>query len=344
MELGEKIKSLRLAAKLTQDDLASKLDISSQAVSKWENGSSAPDIYMLPKLSVIFGVTIDDLFDMTVENKLHRIENMLIIESSLSDETFNSTERFLKDQLVNNADIGKIYSLLGRLYHHRMTYDSYWVSHYTRESLKERPDENESHWFLQMSEGAAISDWNIRQHNKTIMFYKKMMHDFPNIPKLYLELIENLLLDCRTVEAHDVLKKYKLIPEHQEKNVIIYETKIAMREGKFEEAEKCINKLLSEYPNDSIALFKAAGYYADRCDYEKALIYYKEAHEKSIKPRYTDSLLAQASIYEIQDNYKEAIKCYEQTIKNLKEEWNTAEGAEIERIKEEINRLKELMA
>lgn len=40
MILGEKIKSLRLAAKLTQDKLAGKLDISSQAVSKWENGVS----------------------------------------------------------------------------------------------------------------------------------------------------------------------------------------------------------------------------------------------------------------------------------------------------------------
>ncbi len=51
MILGEKIRALRLAAKLTQDELSGKLEISSQAISKWENGSCAPDIYMLPKLS-----------------------------------------------------------------------------------------------------------------------------------------------------------------------------------------------------------------------------------------------------------------------------------------------------
>lgn len=95
MILGEKIKALRLAAKLTQDELAGKLEISSQAISKWENGSCAPDIYMLPNLSVIFGVTIDELFDITIENKLHRIENMLMIEDSISDESFNNTEKFL---------------------------------------------------------------------------------------------------------------------------------------------------------------------------------------------------------------------------------------------------------
>lgn len=78
MILGEKIRALRLAAKLTQDELSGKLEISSQAISKWENGSCAPDIYMLPKLSVIFGVTIDELFDITIKNKLHRIENMLV--------------------------------------------------------------------------------------------------------------------------------------------------------------------------------------------------------------------------------------------------------------------------
>lgn len=95
MILGEMIRALRLAAKLTQDELAGKLEISSQAISKWENGSCAPDIYMLLKLSVIFGVTIDELFDITIENKLHRIENMLMIEDSISDESFNNTEKFL---------------------------------------------------------------------------------------------------------------------------------------------------------------------------------------------------------------------------------------------------------
>lgn len=47
---------------LTQLQLADYLGVSSQAVSKWEQGSSAPDISLLPGLSKIFGVSINELF------------------------------------------------------------------------------------------------------------------------------------------------------------------------------------------------------------------------------------------------------------------------------------------
>ena len=51
MMIGEKIKTLRREMKLTQEQLAEYLDISSQAVSKWETGISSPDIDMLPRLA-----------------------------------------------------------------------------------------------------------------------------------------------------------------------------------------------------------------------------------------------------------------------------------------------------
>lgn len=49
MELGNKIKSLRLRAGLTQEMLAEELGVSFQTISKWENSVCAPDISMLEK-------------------------------------------------------------------------------------------------------------------------------------------------------------------------------------------------------------------------------------------------------------------------------------------------------
>lgn len=63
MTIGDKIRALRKRKKLTQEQLAEYLNISSQAVSKWETGLSAPDIDMLPRLAVFFGVTVDELLD-----------------------------------------------------------------------------------------------------------------------------------------------------------------------------------------------------------------------------------------------------------------------------------------
>ena len=65
MELGKKIKQLRFKAGLTQEQLAEKLGIGAQSVSKWENAVAMPDITALPLLAEIFGVSIDDLFDLS---------------------------------------------------------------------------------------------------------------------------------------------------------------------------------------------------------------------------------------------------------------------------------------
>ena len=62
LNISENIKQLRQEQKITQKDLAKHMNVSHQTVSKWETGSRAPDIQMLPMLASFFGVSIDDLF------------------------------------------------------------------------------------------------------------------------------------------------------------------------------------------------------------------------------------------------------------------------------------------
>lgn len=57
----KKIAALRREKNLRQDDLAEMLLVSPQAVSKWENDQTCPDISLLPKLAEILGVTVDEL-------------------------------------------------------------------------------------------------------------------------------------------------------------------------------------------------------------------------------------------------------------------------------------------
>ncbi len=59
--LGMKISELRKTHKMTQDELAEKMGVSSQAVSKWENDLSIPDLPLLIELANFFHVTLDDL-------------------------------------------------------------------------------------------------------------------------------------------------------------------------------------------------------------------------------------------------------------------------------------------
>lgn len=61
MTVNEKIKELRVEKKMSQEKLAEQMDISRQAVAKWESGTSLPDTQHLLKLSQIFNVPVEEI-------------------------------------------------------------------------------------------------------------------------------------------------------------------------------------------------------------------------------------------------------------------------------------------
>ena len=68
MTMGEKIQDLRRRSGMSQDALAEQLGVSRQAVSKWENDLSCPDISLLPGLCRILGITSDELLSLRVKH------------------------------------------------------------------------------------------------------------------------------------------------------------------------------------------------------------------------------------------------------------------------------------
>ena len=68
MTIGRRIAQLRREKGLTQDELSQMMEVSAQAVSKWENAQTCPDISSLPKLAKILGVTVDELLSGKEEN------------------------------------------------------------------------------------------------------------------------------------------------------------------------------------------------------------------------------------------------------------------------------------
>lgn len=71
--LGINLKELRTKEGLTQEQLAYEFDVSSQSISRWENGSTYPDVVMLPVIASYFNVSIDTLVgyakECTVEER-----------------------------------------------------------------------------------------------------------------------------------------------------------------------------------------------------------------------------------------------------------------------------------
>lgn len=76
MNIGNKIKELRRARGITQEQLADSIGVTFQAVSKWECGISLPDITIAPSLASYFGVSLDELFDYNMREMEAEVETI----------------------------------------------------------------------------------------------------------------------------------------------------------------------------------------------------------------------------------------------------------------------------
>lgn len=68
--ISDNLKSLRKRCRLTQEQVAEKLNVSRQAVSKWESGETIPDIYNCFEIAKLYDVTLDDLVNQKYSSKL----------------------------------------------------------------------------------------------------------------------------------------------------------------------------------------------------------------------------------------------------------------------------------
>lgn len=98
MNIGAKIRAFRKEKRVTQEELAEYLHISSQAVSKWETGASSPDIDMLPKLAIYFGTTLDNLLNFDQSRVDAAIEEILM-ESGRGGNDPARSEAYLRKAL-----------------------------------------------------------------------------------------------------------------------------------------------------------------------------------------------------------------------------------------------------
>jgi transcriptional regulator with XRE-family HTH domain len=92
LNIGENIRRLRRAADMTQEQLADKLGVAFQSISRWENGTTYPDIEFLPALAGIFGVTVDELMggeairrDEEIARKMNEFRELCSSETTTAE-------------------------------------------------------------------------------------------------------------------------------------------------------------------------------------------------------------------------------------------------------------------
>lgn len=340
MEIGKKIKQLRAKAGLTQEQLASRLDVTPQAISKWENDAAMPDIATLPVLAETFGVTIDDLFDLTVEQRFNRIESRLDIEETVSEDLFHEYESFLSEQKKKEEFQERALFLLTYLYWHRMNSFAQKVKVNAKEAIRRSPGKKECQWMLSYAEYHAAWDWNISSHTAAINFYKDLAQKNPS-ERLPLEyLLDNLIADHRVNEAEEALAALERIGGANPALIEGYRAGIALARFNEPEADRIMERLIQQHPDESSALFEVAQYYAKKGNYEKAIDLYEQSFvNETRRPRFSDELQSIADIYEILGETKKAMETYDRIIDLLKNEWGFVEETVLKDAKEKRAKL-----
>ena len=343
MELGKKIRQLRYKAGLTQEQLAEKLGIGAQSVSKWENAVAMPDITTLPLLAEIFGISIDDLFGLTAEQRLNRIENRMDAEEELPQDVFWEYEEFLKGQLGSEKNGKRATELIAYLYWHRMNAAAGKASRYAKEAILRSPGEKGCQWILDKSDNHAVWDWNMSNHTKAVDFYREIVMAHPDTALPYMYLLDNLIADRRADEAELWLDRYGTLKTANPVMKQVFRAHIAL--ARFDEpaADGIMEDLLAKQPENDEALFEAAQYYASKCSYEKAVDCYERAFAADPKrPRFTDALTGIAVIQEIRGDYAGAAGTYGRIISLLENEWGLTEETDsgVTAAKQEMERLR----
>ena len=330
MTLGKTIKQLRKETFLSQEQLAAKLNITAQAVSKWENEESYPDILFLPKIAAIFGVKIDVLFDYEEDSAYQQIENMLDNERYFTHVDFSKAESFLLEQLSTNPNDLHALTVLGDLYHEYAIKLDEKAASYTKQALALNPENKSLHNTFHYAMHGGRLDWNVANHSELIAYYQNFIQEHPTITRAYLYLLDNLIDDGRLDEATKVLERRRTVIQDCFND--FYRLLISESINGFQATRKEYDTYLEEN-HEWQAYFSVAGRYASHGEYEKAITLFEKSFELQLKPRYIDHLESIAQLYLRMYKKNEAIHAYKRELQLLKEEWHQDDSADVQRVK-----------
>lgn len=339
MHIGKQIKVLRLRRGVTQEAMAQHFGITAQAVSKWETEQSVPDIGMLPELSAYFGVSIDELFALSDEIRIERIQNMIWDVRFLNPADVENERQFLLEKARREPRNGDPHCMLAQLELHLAKEHCIRAEEYALEIIARDNGAGVGCVYLAKAMGGARIDPRHNSHPALIAHYKDCLQKYPDDMEVYGALITQLIDDHRLAEA----KVYCARMEAAHGNhyfVTVHQAKLAIASGDTETARTLWTKLDSEHPDNWSVQHWVGDLQTLAGEYSTA----KEHYQKSIalmqSPRYTDPIDSLAQVCEMDGDIEGAIAARQLELEVSEKEWGATTGESIDCIHREIHRLK----
>ena len=336
--IGQKIKELRRARGFSQQNIAEKLGVTSQAVSKWETDSSLPEMTMLPDIASIFGIQIDDLFEYSVEKRYESIEKKIEYGKVLSNTEFENEESFLLREMEADPLNHDAVSLLANLYRYQADNLKQKTVRYAKRALELKPNDKGDINNICFGKDGKLFDWDTGSHHELIEDLCSILRAEPKNVRIYWYLLDNLIDDGRLREAREVLG------ESMRKNPdalnAFYEVFITEYEKGFDAVKETYRELAEKHREDWVVLFSVANTFSHHEYYEEALQYWQMTLDCMPEPRYTDPLESMALCCIRMGEYEKAADYYQKEIELLRTDWDVKHSAEVDKLKEKIRQLR----
>ena len=336
LRIGAAIRKLRTNKNVTQEQLAEHLHVSFQAVSKWETGVTVPDVHLLPKLAVYFGVSIDDIFAIDDNEKLTRI--MKSIENDpITDESFAYARKALEEILASDETNYKALNAMSWVYCSYANKHNLIAANYAMRAIQADPKNGGTcnAYNALMNALGANTGFQSRSSGQLDMlaFCEPYALENPEMKQLNGWLAE-MCIDLRDYKRAEPFMA-NMLPAHKQ----ILCGDIALASG--DEKKAYAIWLDTEESGDIFACYSAGERFNNCNMYEEAIRMYEASFNLTTPPRDLSATYSLAFLYNRLGRYNEALSMWERIIDVMASDYDTTDGELIRWPLDEIRKLQE---
>lgn len=279
MTINENIRELRLQKRLSQEGLGELLGVSAQAVSKWEQGVTSPDISLLPAMAECFGVTIDSLFQGVPVRKYpgyggKRQELFAIYEhEGGTEEDFQRAAEAYRDIILSGKAVAQDYLSYGIMYKIRAARDIETALYYYRRAISEGKMQRDV-WWMAAHQTLTNLLVDLGRADEAISEQRKWRDEDPDAAWAYVSYAYALERAGHLEEAWKEIETAIQI-DSEDTNVLTAAGDLCAKMGRHEDAVKYWDRI-SKDSTSITHLFSKAEMFASIGNKEEAIKQYEE--------------------------------------------------------------------
>ncbi len=333
MNIGNAIKRLRMERKITQEEVAEYLGISFQAVSKWETGTTLPDIALLPEIAAFFGVRIDDLFSVDHEDELKRIDHILAYEK-LSEQSYFYAKRILEVSLQDDGNNVSALKLYARLHLKKTNDDLLEAGMMLEKAMKHSPLDEEIFGLYRQVRGGGVykahsdDDWFIR-------VCEPYAEKFPQNIRLMALLTEAMIRAGYFGKAEKYIHQMQL-EDDREYLRKVYLGDLELAKGNLGNAKAVWDTVSAE---DSMGQYEVGERFNRINEYGRAIACFRNSFCAATPPRALDAIFSLAFLYTKLGRKAEAVESWQLIIDTLASDHHDYGSDTVEWARDEIRKL-----